>query len=100
MFKALFAALLSVTLLSAAPLAAANCTGRDLLAEMPAAERERLAGIAAAEPFASGNHWLAERPGSRIHVIGTFHLFDARMPGHMRGGPSCCSSPARRCPNG
>lgn len=64
--------------------AAAACQGRDLLATLPGPERAALEAAVAAQPFAVGNHWRATRGGSTIHVIGTFHMFDARMTMHMR----------------
>lgn len=70
-------ALIAATAL-AAPQAGAECHGLNLLDLMPAAEREAITAIADAQPFPSGNFWLAERQGDRITVIGTYHLDDPR----------------------
>ncbi len=70
-------ALIAATAL-AAPQAGAECHGLNLLDLMPAAEREAITAIADAQPFPSGNFWLAEREGDRITVIGTYHLDDPR----------------------
>jgi uncharacterized protein YbaP (TraB family) len=84
MLRRLLRLLLPLAVIAAPLTALAECAGRDLLAEMPADQRARLEVAAQAQPFASGNHWLATGKDSRIHLIGTFHLFDPRMNAHMR----------------
>lgn len=74
---------LALALLAPAGTAAALCEGRNLLAHLPTSQRAALDGAVANAPYATGNHWLATKPGSTINVIGTFHLFDDRMPGRM-----------------
>lgn len=58
--------------------AAAECRGTDLLATMPAAERQALQARADAVPFARGNLWLARKGDQRITLVGTYHLDDPR----------------------
>lgn len=61
-----------------------GCQGSDLFERMAPETRNALAAAAMAAPFPSGNHWLASRGDSTIHLIGTFHVFDPRMTPHMR----------------
>jgi uncharacterized protein len=63
--------------------AAATCTGQDVIATLPAADRAILDDAVAAAPFPTGNHWRATKGRVTIDVIGTFHLYDARMDGHL-----------------
>lgn len=74
--------LMLLGLLAAGP-ALALCQGRDLLAALPSVQARALETAVANAPFASGNHWRASRDGSTVNVIGTFHIFDRRMPGRM-----------------
>ena len=78
--------LLLVLSLLAAPLAAGAspdaCQGRDLLRTLSPEARAEI-DRAAATPFAEGNHWQARRSGQVIDVVGTFHLYDARMDGPL-----------------
>lgn len=64
--------------------AADTCRGTDLFQTMPPDTRESLRADADAAPFPVGNHWQATKGDSTIHLIGTFHIFDPRMPPHMR----------------
>lgn len=57
----------------------AECVGQNLLATLPSQDRAALEADVAAHPFARGNLWRAERPGSTVHVVGTLHLYDSRM---------------------
>ncbi len=66
------------------PARAGTCQGQDLLRTMPAGTRAELEAAAKSEPFPVGNHWLATRGDSTIHLIGTFHVYDPRMTPHMR----------------
>lgn len=76
-----FALALAASLLPAfaSPATAASCGGRDLLPALAADQRAALDQAVAASPYASGNHWRAEKAGSTIDVIGTLHLYDPRM---------------------
>lgn len=70
-------AALAALFLLAAPLAA-ECVGRNLLDELPAADRAALEAAANAVPFPSGNYWRATRGDEVITLIGTYHLDDPR----------------------
>lgn len=59
------------------------CAGRDLIAALPAAQRAALDAAVAAAPYPSGNHWRAIKGDSTLDIIGTYHLFDPRMPDHL-----------------
>lgn len=77
--RAALIALAALALLLAVPRAAlALCTGQDLIAALPAAERAALEARADSRPFARGNLWRAERDGQVIHLAGTYHLPDPR----------------------
>jgi uncharacterized protein len=72
----IFAAVLSA--LSLPALAAPTCAGRDLLTDLPESERAELEAVIAKDPYATGNWWRAEKGGSVIDVVGTFHMDDPR----------------------
>lgn len=55
---------------------ATGCTGKDLLADMSAAEKARLV---AGTPYPTGNLWRATRGGDVITLVGTYHLGDPRF---------------------
>lgn len=61
--------------------ASAQCGGSDLRPSLTEAERQVLADAADTTPFPDGNHWLAEKNGQTIRVIGTMHIGDPRMDG-------------------
>lgn len=63
--------------LTAGPLAAA-CTGKDLLPDLPAAERAALDAALAGIPFAQGNAWRATRGTAVVDIVGTYHFDDPR----------------------
>lgn len=69
-------------LLAAATLLAfpawADCTGENLLATMPAADRAALAAAADAVPHPQGLFWHATKGDLSLHLIGTYHLDDTR----------------------
>ena len=71
-----FALLLALALPSAA---AAQCHGTDLRASLTAEEQAEQQAALDGLPYATGNHWLAEKDGEVIHLIGTIHLGDARL---------------------
>ena len=58
--------------------ATAQCTGRNLIAALPAPEQTALRATADTQPFANGNYWLATRGDEVIHLIGTYHFDDPR----------------------
>lgn len=58
--------------------ATAACTGENLFATLPAAERRALDAATAAQPFAQGNLWRASKGGQVVHLVGTYHLPDPR----------------------
>lgn len=68
-----------------APGLQAACDGRDLLPGLPPETRAGIEARAAAAPYPSGNLWRAARDGAVIHVVGTFHIGDARMRPLMTG---------------
>lgn len=65
------------TALTTAPLAA-DCTGSNLIAALPAEEAAALRAETGRQPFATGLFWRATRGAEVIHLIGTFHLDDPR----------------------
>lgn len=58
------------------------CQGRDLLRTLSPEARADI-DHAADAPFAEGNHWQARRGDQVIDIVGTFHLYDARMDGPL-----------------
>ncbi len=64
--------------LGLAPAVQADCAGVDLLADMPAAKRERIEAAADSVPFARGNLWQATRDGHSVTLVGTYHFDDPR----------------------
>lgn len=77
----LLARLFAVTcaaLLLAAP-ALARCTGTDLIAALPAAERAALERAADSVPFARGNMFRATKGSQIMDLVGTYHLADPRQ---------------------
>lgn len=76
--RRILATIAALTLGLAATGAGADCTGRDLIAELPEAERAALRASTAAVPFAEGNLWQARRDGQVVHIAGTYHFDDPR----------------------
>lgn len=68
---------LLLTLLTTAT-QAADCTGRNLLDQIPAEARAKIESDAARAPFAKGNLWRATRGDAVVHLVGTYHLDDPR----------------------
>lgn len=58
--------------------AAAACSGRDLIAALPAESQAALRARAEV-PFAHGNLWTATKDGQVITLVGTYHLNDPRF---------------------
>ncbi|SLN14196.1 TraB family protein [Roseivivax jejudonensis] len=61
--------------------ASAECEGRDLRATLDRDERAELTEALADKPYAEGNHWIARRDDTVIHLVGTIHLSDPRLEG-------------------
>lgn len=70
-------AFLAAVFLFAVPVAA-ECTGRNLLTELPPDELQVLEAAVDAVPFPSGNYWRATRGEEVITLIGTYHFDDPR----------------------
>ena len=80
-------ALSQVNAIPALPAPAApeqTCAGRDLMQDLPADQRASVDAAVDAAPYPRGNHWLAVKGDARVHIVGTFHLFDPRMTARMR----------------
>ncbi len=67
-----------------ASVALANCTGVDYRNHLPTAVAEKLAKDMERTPFARGNHWVAQKDGQTLNIIGTMHSGDPRMARIMR----------------
>ena len=65
--------------------AAAACEGRDMRPDFSDAERALLDEATASTPFGEGNHWIAERDGEVIHLVGTIHISDPRLAAPAEG---------------
>lgn len=74
--RAIFALISSLWLVGT-PLAA-QCTGENLIAALPAAEQLTLRQTAETAPFATGNFWKATKGAQEITLAGTYHLTDSR----------------------
>jgi len=57
----------------------AQCAGHNLIDQLPADQRSVLDDLVSATRYHDGNLWHAEKPGSRIDLVGTLHLYDPRM---------------------
>jgi uncharacterized protein YbaP (TraB family) len=68
---------LFVTFLPALAMAQ-SCGTRDLIAELGPQDRAQLDALVAPHAYAEGNLFRAEKPGSRVTVVGTLHLPDPR----------------------
>lgn len=79
-----FLAALALALLAAAP-ARAACSGDNLIAALPDADRAAITAAAATHPFAQGNFWRATRGDRVVHLIGTYHLDDPRHDALIAG---------------
>lgn len=69
--------LISALWLLALP-AAAQCTGENLIAALPAAQQDALRASAESAPYATGNLWRATKADQSITLIGTYHFDDPR----------------------
>ncbi|MCV2888681.1 TraB/GumN family protein [Ruegeria aquimaris] len=71
---------LAVFLFLTMPMAAfAACEGRDQRGDLPNEVRAEMERAAAAIPYPEGNHWVATRGNTVLHLIGTLHVNDPRM---------------------
>ncbi|WP_353473121.1 TraB/GumN family protein [Salipiger sp. H15] len=70
--------LMSLLLLLPASLHAA-CTGSDLRLTLTGDEQAARKAMLAGVPYATGNHWRAEKDGKTIHLVGTMHVGDPRL---------------------
>ncbi|KUJ73389.1 polysaccharide biosynthesis protein GumN [Ruegeria marisrubri] len=59
--------------------AIAACEGRDLRQDLTPEERAELDAALADIPFAEGNHWVARKGSTTLHLVGTLHTNDPRM---------------------
>ncbi|MES0863016.1 TraB/GumN family protein [Ruegeria sp. SCPT10] len=57
----------------------ATCEGHDLRPLMSTAQQDRLDQSLANIPYAEGNHWIARKGDTTLHLIGTLHTNDPRM---------------------
>ena len=57
----------------------ASCEGRDLKADLTPAARAELEQALEGVPYPDGNHWIATKGDTVLHLIGTLHLNDPRM---------------------
>ncbi len=58
---------------------AQTCGTRDLIAELDAEDKARLAGLVAPHAFSEGILFKAEKLGSSVTVVGTIHIPDRRL---------------------
>jgi uncharacterized protein YbaP (TraB family) len=56
------------------PAAQAACNGTDLRPDMTAAQIDYLNQLKEGRAYPTGNHWLAEKEGEALHLIGTLHI--------------------------
>lgn len=66
------------TLLTLGTAAQAQCVGKNLIDALPADDRAALTALTEAQPFATGNFWLATKGTQTVHLIGTYHFDDPR----------------------
>jgi len=79
MFRVLF-----IVLACLQPIAAfARCEGTDMIAAMPAPEREALQNEAAQMPYSEGLLWHATRGNTQITLFGTYHFPHEQTADHL-----------------
>lgn len=61
-------------------LASATCNGTDLRARLTADQTTELDALMRDMPYPDGNHWVAHKGDQTIHLIGTIHVADPRLP--------------------
>ncbi|WP_171209982.1 MULTISPECIES: TraB/GumN family protein [unclassified Ruegeria] len=52
----------------------AACEGRDLMQDLSPASKAEFDATLATLPFPEGNHWIATKDQTTLHIIGTLHL--------------------------
>ena len=57
----------------------AACVGRDMIADLPQADRQALQAATDAVPYPSGNRWRATKGDQVVDLVGTYHLDDPRL---------------------
>ncbi|WP_397544646.1 TraB/GumN family protein [Roseovarius salis] len=70
-------------MLQPAAAVAERCEGRDLIAALPAPEREALLSRASAAPYDEGLLWRATRQDTEITLFGTYHFRHAKTRAHL-----------------
>lgn len=58
--------------------AQADCVGRNLMPQLPAATRAAIEDAAERVPYAEGIEWIARRDGAALVLLGTYHFSDRR----------------------
>tara|TARA_R110002033_G_scaffold54202_1_gene102653 strand:- start:1212 stop:2195 length:984 start_codon:yes stop_codon:yes gene_type:complete len=61
-------------------LASATCNGTDLRAHLTADQTAEMDTLMRDMPYPDGNHWVAHKGDQTIHLIGTIHVADPRLP--------------------
>ncbi len=67
------------TLLAGGTCVRAACSGDDLIAALPEAQRMALDAAADSQPYAEGNLWRATKGAMTVTMVGTYHLADPRF---------------------
>ncbi len=57
----------------------AQCMGQNLIDTMSPQMEAEVDAAVAEHPFPEGNRWRATRDGQEVTLIGTYHLYDARL---------------------
>ena len=57
----------------------ATCEGRDLRLDLTPESQAELDQVIKKIPFPEGNHWIASKGATILHLIGTMHTSDPRM---------------------
>lgn len=66
-------------------MALATCNGTDLRTRLTTDQTDALATLMRDMPYPDGNHWVAHKGALTIHLIGTLHLADPRLPAIAAG---------------
>lgn len=69
--------------LATAPAAFARCDGTDLIAALPATDRQALSERANATAYAKGLLWQADKGDTRLTFFGTYHFEHERTTAHL-----------------
>ncbi len=76
----MFRTLVFTLALTLPQMVAAACNGTDLRTVLSAEQSAALATEMQGMPYPDGNHWVAHKGDQVIHLIGTLHLADPRLP--------------------